>query len=81
MAAAHCDVRVRWAAHGAASLPCGVVGEPRRKLGPIATVGLLLFIGVGFKKWALGLRQSFLHRFLDKLLATFSTIKTRRTVP
>ena len=64
VAVAHCDVRVRWAAHGAASLPCGVVGEPRRKLGPIATVGLFLFFGVGFKKWALGFRQSFPASFL-----------------
>ena len=31
----------------AAGLPCGVVGELRRKLGPIALAVLLLFMGVG----------------------------------
>ena len=33
-------------AHDAACLPFGMVGEPRRKLGPITTLVLLLSMGV-----------------------------------
>ena len=42
--------REHWAkclAHDAACLPFGMVGELRRKLGPIALAVLLLFMGVG----------------------------------
>ena len=42
--------RVHWAmclAYDAACLPFGVVGELRRKLSPITTLELLLFMGVG----------------------------------
>ena len=42
--------RVDWAiclAHDAACLPSGMVGELRRKLGPIALAVVLLFMGVG----------------------------------
>ena len=42
--------RVHWAmclAYDAACLPFGVVGELRRKLSPITTLVLLLFMGVG----------------------------------
>eukprot|EP01045_Picozoa_sp_COSAG04_P047424 COSAG04_NODE_17692_length_461_cov_1.588398_1_plen_114_part_00 len=45
-AAAHCDDRVICLARDAACLPFGVVGELRRKLGPIAYVVLLLGMGV-----------------------------------
>jgi hypothetical protein len=41
--------REHWAkcsAHDAACLPFGMVGEPRRKLGPITTLVLLLSMGV-----------------------------------
>ena len=43
-------LRVLWAmclAYDAACLPFGMVGELRRKLGPIALAVLLLFMGVG----------------------------------
>ena len=42
--------RVHWAmclAYDAACLPFGMVGELRRKLSPITTLVLLLFMGVG----------------------------------
>ena len=42
--------REHWAkclAHDAACLPFGMVGELRRKLSPITTLVLLLFMGVG----------------------------------
>ena len=46
-AAVECEVRAYGSARDAACLPFGVVGELRRKLGPIALAVLLLFMGVG----------------------------------
>jgi len=46
-AAVGCEVRANGSARDAACLPFGVVGELRRKLGPIALAVLLLFMGVG----------------------------------
>ena len=46
-AAVECDVRAYGSARDAACLPFEVVGELRRKLGPIALAVLLLFMGVG----------------------------------
>ena len=46
-AAAECEVRANGSARDAACLPFGMVGELRRKLGPIALAVLLVFMGVG----------------------------------
>ena len=46
-AAVECEVRAYGSARDAACLPFGMVGELRRKLGPIALAVLLLFMGVG----------------------------------
>ena len=64
--------REHWAkclAHDAACLPFGVVGELRRKPGPIVAVGLGLFMGVlGLKNGFSGLRQSFpAHSLLSNM--------------
>ena len=42
-----CDVWAKRLAHDAACQPFGMVGELRRKLGPIVLLVLLLFMGVG----------------------------------
>ena len=55
-AAVECEVRAYGSARDAACLPFGMVGELRRKLGPIALAVLLLFMGVGM---IFGFRQSF----------------------
>ena len=47
VAAVECEVRANGSARDAACLPFGMVGELRRKLGPIALAVLLLFMGVG----------------------------------
>ena len=46
-AAVECEVRAYGSARDAACLPFGMVGELRRKLGPIALAVLLLFMAVG----------------------------------
>ena len=46
-AAVECEVRANRSARDAACLPSGMVGELRRKLGPIALAVVLLFMGVG----------------------------------
>ena len=46
-AAVECEVRATGSARDAACLPSGMVGELRRKLGPIALAVVLLFMGVG----------------------------------
>ena len=45
-AAVECEVRAYGSARGAACLPFGMVGELRRKLGPITTLVLPLGMGV-----------------------------------
>eukprot|EP01045_Picozoa_sp_COSAG04_P046671 COSAG04_NODE_17036_length_481_cov_0.926702_1_plen_134_part_00 len=56
-AAVECEVRASGSARDAACLPFGVVGELRRKLGPIALAVLLLVMGAGMMYF--GFRQSF----------------------
>ena len=48
-AVAHRDDSVNCLVRGAACLPFGMVGELRRKVSPITTLVLLLFMGVGIR--------------------------------
>ena len=63
---------VRRPARGAASLPFGVAGELRRKLGPVVTAGLLLFMGaLGLSKWVVGVAAEFsAHSLLEQDVIT-----------
>ena len=56
MAAVECEVRAYGSARDAACLPFGMVGELRRKLGPIALAVVLLFMGVGIMNTVFGFR-------------------------